>query len=49
MSGDHVGFIIAAYAVTGTILVVTVLVLVIDARVQRSLLKRYGQPPGDSR
>ena len=49
MSADHTGFIVAAYAVTGTILLITVLVLVIDARVQRMLLKRYGQPPGDSR
>jgi heme exporter protein CcmD len=46
MSGvDHLGFIVAAYAVTALVLGATLAVLFIDSRTQKTLLARLD--PGE--
>ena len=43
---DHIGFIVAAYGVTGLVLVLTVAALFIDGRAQKRLLARFDPTEG---
>ena len=38
---DHLGFIVAAYGVTGLALLATIVLLLIDGRMQKRLLAKF--------
>ena len=48
MSGvDHLGFIVAAYAVTAGAIGLMIVALLLDSRVQKRLLARFGTKLND--
>lgn len=48
MSGvDHLGFIVAAYAVTAGAIGLMIVALLLDNRAQKRLLARFGTKPDD--
>lgn len=48
MSGvDHIGFIVAAYAVTAGAIGLMIIALLVDNRTQKRLLARFGTKPDD--